>query len=236
MSLAMKWLLLVLALTASNIWADTNPRIVCMGNLKQIDGAVQLWASENDLSDTNAYSLQNEAILQNLPGGYLMNCPAGGVYQPGKTVDNEPRCSVHGSLTDMHYEYLAARKRHNTVQIVMGFGAGLLGWLIVRWLNTAQSAGRITESSNQLILPGILLLMGAIAFVLPQDTLRPTFGIVRPILHVPTAVFCLSGLIVTIAVIIRGRKTSLIALCMFSGVFVFMLSVIILYWLKTVWR
>lgn len=232
------WCLLLAfwAMSSTAARSDINARILCMGNLKQIDGAVYRWAQENHLSGTNTYSLQDKAILRNLPGGYMMNCPAGGSYQPGKTVDDEPRCTVHGSLTDIQHEYLAARKRHNSIQIALGLGAGLLVWFTVRWLNRWQRAGRITESNKQWMLPGVLLLMGIMTLFMPQDTLRPTFGIVRTLLYVPTVVFCLSGLILAIAAMLRGRKASLIVLCIFSGISAFILSSIILYWLTIVRR
>lgn len=238
MSLTVKWLLplLILTSTFTSARGDTNARIACMGNLKQIDGAVQQWADENHLSDTNTYSLQNQAILRNLPGGYLMNCPGGGAYLPGHTVGDEPHCTLHGSLTDMHREYMAARKKHNLLQIGMGIGAGFLVWLTLHWLNHAQNTERISEPTRQILAPGMLLMFGLVVFMIPQDSLRPSFGIVYPILHIPTAVLFFCGLVVTIRTIIVGRKIPLIVLCVFSVVFVLLLRLIFLWWLMVLRR
>lgn len=63
----------------------------CIANLKQIDGAIQQWALEHDVAETNAPVLTE--ALQYLKGGQLPVCPFGGSYEVGKTVADSPTCS-----------------------------------------------------------------------------------------------------------------------------------------------
>lgn len=216
--------------------SDTNARIMCMGNLKQIDGAVQQWVQENHLSDTNTYRLSDGEIVRYLPKGRMLICPSGGTYAAGKTVLDDPRCTFHGSIEDMQREYLLARQRHNRMQIGMGVGAALLAWLTLRWLKFIQHSGRIKESTEQILVPSVVLLLGLLVFAMPQDSLRPSFGIVHPILHVPTAVLFVCGLVVTVRTMLVGRKIPLVILCVFSVVFVLLLRMILLWWLTVLRR
>jgi hypothetical protein len=78
-----------------------QPRVMhhppsCVSNLKNLDGAVQQWASEVNQPRTETYSLTNPAILQWLRGSVLPKCPQGGIYSPGPTIADAPVCSVPG--------------------------------------------------------------------------------------------------------------------------------------------
>jgi hypothetical protein len=68
----------------------------CIANLKQIDGAIQQWALENKLAETNAPVLA-EAVKY-LKGGVLPICPFGGSYAAGKTVADPPTCTTAAEL------------------------------------------------------------------------------------------------------------------------------------------
>ncbi len=63
----------------------------CIANLKQIDGAIQQWALEHNVAETNAPVLTE--ALQYLKGGKLPVCPFGGSYASGKTVADPPTCT-----------------------------------------------------------------------------------------------------------------------------------------------
>ena len=75
----------------------TAQQRACIANLKQIDGAVQLWALENKKSASDTYTLNDPlGVLAFLRDRQLPVCPAGGVYSPGKRVSDEPTCNIPG--------------------------------------------------------------------------------------------------------------------------------------------
>jgi hypothetical protein len=209
--------------------ADKTAQSVCYSNLKEIDAVVHLWAQENHLSDTNSYTLGDGAINRYLFRSSMVICPSGGTYLAGKTVADSPRCTHHGTLEEMRNEYIMARRRHNGIQIGSGIAAALLAGLVLRGL---QSFGRISESAKQMLGSSLLLLLGVLVWMIPQDTLRPTFGIVHPILNVPTAVLFCYGLIVAVKAMSGGRRISTFVLGGISVVFVFLLSLILYSWLR----
>jgi len=65
---------------------------MCIDNLRQIDGAKQLWASENKKETTDTPTVQDlDAYLKG--GLTLLKCPAGGVYTIHAVGEN-PTCSI----------------------------------------------------------------------------------------------------------------------------------------------
>lgn len=66
----------------------------CIANLKQIDGATQQWALENQKTAKSKPELA--PIMKYLRGRKLPTCPGGGTYTLGTTVATEPTCSVKG--------------------------------------------------------------------------------------------------------------------------------------------
>jgi len=73
----------------------------CINNLRQIDGAAQTWALENNKAPADPYTLAEiTAYLGRGSGGVLPTCPAGGTYSPGATVGMPPTCSnpQHGHV------------------------------------------------------------------------------------------------------------------------------------------
>ncbi|MCD6050398.1 MAG: hypothetical protein K0Q55_1801 [Verrucomicrobia bacterium] len=63
-----------------------------------------------------------------------------------------------------------------------------------------------------------------------QDTLRPTYGIVRPILYVPTAVLLFCGLVLTVKSLLKVPKIGVLLLCSLGVVFITLLSLIVNSW------
>ncbi|KAF0176588.1 MAG: Uncharacterized protein FD161_2950 [Limisphaerales bacterium] len=49
----------------------------CIGNLKQIDGAMNQWAVENKKAATDTYSLSDTTLLAFIKGSLLPVCPGG---------------------------------------------------------------------------------------------------------------------------------------------------------------
>lgn len=66
----------------------------CMSNLKQIDGAAQQWALEFHKTSSDTYTLAS--ITEFLKGSIIPVCPAGGNYNPGATVGDNPTCDIAG--------------------------------------------------------------------------------------------------------------------------------------------
>lgn len=82
---------LVLPSMVGRIGCGGPSKHACIANLKQIDGAIQQWALENKLAETNAPVLAE--ATKYLKGGVLPTCPFGGSYAAGKTVADSPTCT-----------------------------------------------------------------------------------------------------------------------------------------------
>ena len=88
--------LVVLTLPAMVRRSRCNPKDNCITNLKQLDGAIQQWALENKLAETNVPILF-EAVKY-LKNGVLPTCPDGGSYAAGKTIADAPTCTKANTL------------------------------------------------------------------------------------------------------------------------------------------
>ena len=73
----------------------TSQKNACINNLRQIDGAAQTWALENNKAPTDTYTM---AVIQPYLGrtaaGTFPLCPAGGSYSPGGDVGTPPTCTL----------------------------------------------------------------------------------------------------------------------------------------------
>jgi len=77
----------------------TSQTDACYNNLRQIDGAAQTYALENNKLPTDVYLLTDIQVYLHLDSnGNLPACPAGGSYGPGLTFGVPPDCTVHGHL------------------------------------------------------------------------------------------------------------------------------------------
>jgi prepilin-type N-terminal cleavage/methylation domain-containing protein len=77
----------------------TSQKDSCISNLRQIDGAAQTWALENNKAPSDSYTLD---IIKPYLGrgavGQIPACPGNGTYTPGETLGNPPTCSVAGHV------------------------------------------------------------------------------------------------------------------------------------------
>lgn len=79
----------------------------CVNNLRQIDGAIQQWALENNVSaGANVVSASLAKYLGRGASGQALNagtvkCPGGGTYSV-TTVNARPACSVGSTVTPPH--------------------------------------------------------------------------------------------------------------------------------------
>ena len=65
----------------------------CLNNLRQLSGAIDQYAIENNKTDT--YSPTDEEVTPYLKGDNMPTCPSGGSYDI-TTVDANPTCSIGG--------------------------------------------------------------------------------------------------------------------------------------------
>ena len=68
------------------------PRNQCINNLRQIDGAIQIWALDH--GRTNGSLVIVSSMATNIKFGFP-RCPLGGIYKIGK-VGESPTCTVPG--------------------------------------------------------------------------------------------------------------------------------------------
>jgi prepilin-type N-terminal cleavage/methylation domain-containing protein len=77
----------------------TSQTDACLNNLRQIDGAAQTYALENNKQPTSVYTVDDVKPYLHLSNtGELPGCPAGGSYGPGLTFGEPPYCTVHGAI------------------------------------------------------------------------------------------------------------------------------------------
>jgi prepilin-type N-terminal cleavage/methylation domain-containing protein len=73
---------------------QTSQQKACISNLRQIDGAAQTWALENQKTSGDTYVLDYiKPYLKLDSANNIPACPAGGTYTPGAAVSNAPTCS-----------------------------------------------------------------------------------------------------------------------------------------------
>ena len=73
----------------------TSQKNACINNLRQLDGAAQTWALENNKAPDNTYTLDEiKPYLGRGSAGGIPTCPANGSYSPGATVGTPPTCSL----------------------------------------------------------------------------------------------------------------------------------------------
>ena len=78
----------------------------CLNNLGQIATAKFQFAADHKLqSDAVLTPEQVASYVQGGLKGIHMRCPSGGQYTIGKTIEDEARCSVHGSRSQHIYAY-----------------------------------------------------------------------------------------------------------------------------------
>src|SRR5436190_32783 len=87
---------------------NTAASSACINGLRQIDSAVQQWALEKGKKDTDAPDAP--ALLAYFKGGMMPVCPGGGTYTLGRTVADNPRCSIPEQNFD-HEEVLVVDER-----------------------------------------------------------------------------------------------------------------------------
>jgi RNA polymerase sigma factor (sigma-70 family) len=76
--------------------SSTRAMNACINNLRQIDGAKQQWALENNMSPTNTPTVEDVTpYLGRGPKGEFPQCPSGGTYTLGSLTE-APTCSVPG--------------------------------------------------------------------------------------------------------------------------------------------
>ena len=72
----------------------TSQKNACINNLRQIDGAAQIWALEFGKPASATYQV-TDIVPYLIPRvATVPVCPAGGSYLPGKTVGEPPTCSL----------------------------------------------------------------------------------------------------------------------------------------------
>ena len=86
-------LLAVIAIPSFVRARSSSEKNVCLNNLRDIDGAKQQWALENN--KVNGDTPNNSDISQYLKGNQLPECPTRGVYAVGN-VGVVPLCNVTG--------------------------------------------------------------------------------------------------------------------------------------------
>jgi prepilin-type N-terminal cleavage/methylation domain-containing protein len=74
----------------------------CINNLRQMDGAVQQWALENNKKSSAPYTISViKPYLKLDSNDNVPACPANGIYSAGASVANPPTCSL-STLSPAH--------------------------------------------------------------------------------------------------------------------------------------
>jgi len=82
---------------------NTSQANACINNMRQVDGAIQQWALENNKKDSDTV----DAAIEGAVGAYIKNgfplCPAGGsAYTLGGTVGTPTITCANAALTPPH--------------------------------------------------------------------------------------------------------------------------------------
>ena len=69
----------------------TSPQNACINNLRQIDGAKDQWALENN--KTNGVMPDAKGVYQYIKGNKMPTCPEGGTYSLN-AIGTNPTCTI----------------------------------------------------------------------------------------------------------------------------------------------
>jgi hypothetical protein len=76
------------------------PRSACLNNLRQINGAKEVWALETKADSNAVPAWENiQRYLGRGPQGEIPQCPQGGHYTIGN-LQTAPTCSIKGHVLD----------------------------------------------------------------------------------------------------------------------------------------
>ena len=75
----------------------TSPKNTCINNLRQIDGAMQQWALDNNKTNSDIPSWTDLKGYLERGGMEIPKCPLGGTYTLGSLAD-KPTCSWPGHV------------------------------------------------------------------------------------------------------------------------------------------
>jgi hypothetical protein len=102
-----------LALIIGGVHSGPNPQAWCFNNLRKIESAKEQLVLRNNL--TNKTAITAEQISPYIEGGVgSLQCAEMGNYIIN-LIGTEPRCSVHGSISEMEAEwktYMSAQRYH----------------------------------------------------------------------------------------------------------------------------
>jgi hypothetical protein len=99
---------------------STSAMAACINNLRQIDGAKQQWALENNKTSNDVPTMDDLRVYMGRgPQGTIPRCPAGGTYIPGR-VGESPRCSIGGPSHTMDYDDSEERLMYGGIVPLLG--------------------------------------------------------------------------------------------------------------------
>ena len=97
---------MVVLLTIGGVHSGPNPEAWCYNNLRKIDAAKNELAELNNL--TNGTVVTSEKISPYIEGGFAsLKCAEHGEYTINP-IGSEPRCSFHGSMSEMETKWKKA--------------------------------------------------------------------------------------------------------------------------------
>ncbi|MFA4944509.1 MAG: type II secretion system protein [Lentisphaeria bacterium] len=81
---------------------ETSRKNACINNLRQIDGAIQQYIIENNLSEVaDVPEYDSDELAEYYKGKVVPSCPGGGTYANpvdpfGEGTDSVPTCTIDG--------------------------------------------------------------------------------------------------------------------------------------------
>lgn len=127
--------LILLLLLPFGCLAHEDPRLVCVQNLRQINGAKQMLAIERNLQP--GAPVEPAMLAPYFPSGTFPKCSAGGSYTIGP-IGTYPVCSVPGHSEAEIRKASESQARHERLYfgLLIAGSVVLIVWVLVRSLNT----------------------------------------------------------------------------------------------------
>lgn len=141
-------------------------------------------------------------------------CPSDGVYVAGRTIDNSPRCTLHGSMETLGYWRASDAELYGQMasnQLVLALEAVILSGMILRTFGKLVFGKRIVGGKSSLIVCTIMfaaaLCSSLLRLFLMAEYRGPFF------LWAPMLVFALFGFAVAVVEIHKTQGWWLVMVC-----------------------